>query len=217
MALRYNDRSRRISDDGEVFSYALRQNPLLTAAAGTAIIAGGCTTAGNALVLSIMMAVILPLMGLVSAIEAERIRYEVRLAAYCGISAMLVFVLSLIIDTVVLGSVEAIGIFAPLAAFSSLVLARTADDAPILTKREAVFEGLACAAVFALTAMPVGIIREIVGSGKLFGGWLGFSGTDIFTEPGMGFILCGLVIAIIRRATDKPERTRLSGSEEVSR
>lgn len=214
MALKYNDRSRRISDDAEIFSYALRQNPLTAAAAGASIIAGGCTTLGNAVVLCIMMLIILPLMGLISAIEMERIRYEMRLAAYCGISAMLVFVLSLIIDSAVLGSVESLGIFAPLTAFSSLVLARTADDAPILTKREAVHEGFAYAAVFAMTALPVGLIREIVGSGRIFGGWLGFSGTTAFTEPWMGFILCGLVIAVIRRVTDKPDRRAAAAEEE---
>lgn len=206
MAMRYNDRTLRQSDSAEVFGYALRQNPLLTSAAGVAVIAGGCTTMGNAVVLSVMMLVLLPLMGLVSAIEVDRIRPERRLAVYCAVSTGLVLVLSLIIDGVVLGSVEALGIYAPLAAVSSLVLARASDDAPILTRREAIYEGLAYAVVFCLTALPVGLIREIAGEGRLFGAWLGFSGSGIFEKPWMGYFLCGAVIAVLRRLTDKPER-----------
>jgi len=207
MALRYNDRSRRLSDDAEVFSYALRQNPLLTAAAGTAVVAGGCTSLGNAVILCIMMVILLPLIGFISAVEQERIRPHLRLAAYCAISAVVVFLISLAIDGMVLGSVEELGIFAPLVAFSSLVLARTSEDAPILTRREAVHEGFAYAVAFIMLALPVGLIREVLGKGEIFGGWLGFSGKPQFSKPWFGFILCGLAIAVIRRATDKPERT----------
>ena len=167
MALRYNERSLRLSDDAEVFSCALRQNPLLATAAGAAVIAGGCTTLGNAVVLCIMTLIIMPVMGFISSVEMERIRQEFRLAVYCAISSALVFILSLIIDSVVLESVEALGIFAPLTAFSSLILARTSEDAPILTRREAVFEGLAYAAAFALTAIPVALVREIIGKGEI--------------------------------------------------
>lgn len=206
MAMRYNNRARRTSADAGVFGCALRQNPLLTAAAGTALIVGGCTGLGNAFVLCIMMLVILPIMGIISAMEMERIRYELRLAAYCGAAALLVFILSMIIDSIALGSVEALGVYAPLAAFSSLVLARTDDNAPILTRREAVYEGFAYAVSFAAAALPVGFIREIAGDGSLLGNWLGFSGIEEFGSPWMGYILCALAIAAIRRATDKPER-----------
>ncbi len=204
--MRYDNRAHRLSGDSEVFGYALRQNPLLTSAAGVTLIAGGCTTLGNAVVLSVMMLVLLPLMGFISALEQDRLRPEKRLAAYCAIAAGVVLVLSLIIDGVVLGSVEALGIFAPLAAMSSLVLARASDDAPILTRREALLEGLAYAAVFALAALPVGLVRELAGQGRILGGWLGFSGVEIFQKPWMGYLLCGLVTAAIRRATDRPER-----------
>ena len=206
MALTYNDRSRRVSDDRAIFSHALRNNPLLSAASGAALAAGGCTTPGSALVMSLTIAAVMPLLGYVSAVERERIRPERRLAAYCAIAAAVIFVLSLIMDSIVLGCVETIGVYVPLMAVDPLVLSRTSPDAPILTRREACLEGLACALAFALTALPVGVIRGLLGSGKLFGLWLGFSGNDVFTHPFIGFIFCGLTLALIRRLTAQPER-----------
>ncbi len=211
MALMYNARSRRNSDDGAIFAHALRHNPILSAAAGTVLVAGGCRTLGNSVVMCIIMTVLLPLLGYLSAIERERISSQKRMAAYCAGATAVIFVLSLIIDNIVLGCVEAVGIFVPLMAVSPLVLARTAPDAPILTRREAVIEGLTRSLVFALIAIPVGFIRELFGHGTLFGMWLGFAGNDIFDRPFIGFILCGLAVALIRRLTATPERS--SGKE----
>ena len=206
MALTYNDRSRRTSDDRAIFSHALRNNPLLSAASGAALAAGGCTTPLSALVMCLIMAAVLPLLGYISAVERERIRPERRMAAYCAAAAAAVFVLSLILDSIVLGCVEAMGVFVPLMAVDPLVLSRTAPDAPILTRREACLEGLACALAFALTALPVGLIRGLLGSGELFGLWLGFAGNSVFARPFIGFILCGLILALLRRLMAQPER-----------
>lgn len=214
MALMYNERSRRLSEDGEVLSYALRQNPILSTAAGAVLIAGGCATLGNAVVLSIIMLFMLPLIGFVSAVEMEGFKPERRYAAYCAIAAGGVFLISLIVDNIVIGCVEALGIFAPLAAVNSLMLARTSEDAPILTRREAVVEGAACAIIFACIALPVGLVRELLGSGSIGGGWLGFSGNPIFKSPFAGFVLCGFAIAIIRRITAEPERMKLEREDE---
>lgn len=214
MALMYNERSRRLSEDGEVLSYALRQNPILSAAAGAVLIAGCCTTLGNAVVLSIIMLIMLPLIGFVSAVEMERFHPERRYAAYCAIAAGGVFLVSLIVDNIVIGCVEALGIFAPLAAVNSLILARTSDDAPILTRREAVVEGLACAIIFMGISLSVGFLRELLGSGSIGGGWLGFDGNPVLQSPFAGFILCGFAIAIIRKITDKPQRISITEEGE---
>lgn len=214
MALMYNERSRRLSEDGEVLSYALRQNPILSTAAGAVLIAGGCATLGNAVVLSIIMLLMLPLIGFVSAVEMESIQAERRYAAYCAIAAGGVFLISLVVDNIVIGCVEALGIFAPLAAVNSLVLARTSEDAPILTRREAVVEGVACAIIFACIALPVGLVRELLGSGSIGGAWLGWGGNNIFKSPVAGFILCGFAIAIIRKITDKPQRMNVEEEGE---
>lgn len=213
MAQTYNRAPRRANHDKEIFSHALRNNPMLSAASGGAIIAGSCTTLGNTLVMCLLTAALMPLIGYISAREAERISPQRRRAFYCAAAALVVFVLSLIFDSIVLGCVEAVGVFAPLLAVNPLILSRTAPGAPILTRREAVFEGLACALAFALVALPVGLIRELLGKGELLGIWMGFAGNEIFSRPFFGFILCGLALAFLRRVTAKPEHTR-RGEEE---
>ena len=69
----------------------------------------------------------------------------------------------------------------------------------MLLGSETVTDALALTAVFALIALPVALIREILGSGELFGISLGFKGNSVFLLPFMGFILCGYLMALVRK------------------
>jgi len=177
---------------------AMMDNPIVAGAAGLTLIAGGCVRMGNALVLILLMVLLLPLVGILSAIERERISPTLRPAFYCAVTAVTVFLFSLMIEGIARGSVENLGIYGPLLAVDSLVLCRTAEDSPYVTPREAFWEALGYAAVFAIIALPAALIREILGNGTLFGGFLGFGGFEALRSPFAGFIICGFALAAYR-------------------
>jgi len=198
MTLRHNVRTQLAADGRQMFAESLCDNPLVAGAAGATLIAGGCTTLSGALILSLFMLVNLPLAGYIACREKERIDPQLRPALYVAVTSAAVFVLSLIVDGLFPGSIASLGFFAPLAAMNGLVMHRTWPDARILLPGEAVTEGLACALCFAIIALPVAFVRELLGDGALLGFSLGFEGTDAVQMPFFGFIMCGMLIGLFR-------------------
>lgn len=191
------------TDQMHIFGESFCENPLVTGAAGATLIAAGCTTLTGAAVLSVFMLFCLPVVGVIACREQERIKPGLRPAFYVAVTSAVVFVLSLLLDSLFRGSVTGVGIYAPLAAMNGLVMHRTWSDARILLTREAVVEGIACALCFAVIALPVAFFRELLGGGALFGVSLGMDGIDELQLPFVGFILCGLIIALFRALTGK--------------
>ncbi len=206
MTLRNDPAPRRITGSGQIFLETFCSNPLLTGAAGATLIAAGCTTLSGALILSLFMLVNLPLVGFVACKEKERLSKQLRPAFYTAISSVTVFLLSLLLDNVFPDSVTGMGIYAPLAAMNGLVMHRTWQDARILLPRETIAEGISCALCFALIALPVAFIRELLGGGALLGVSMGISGAGELQSPFFGFILCGLLIGLVRALTGKGVR-----------
>ena len=191
------------SDQMHIFGETFCENPLVTGAAGATLIAAGCTTLTGAMVLSVFMLFCLPIVGVIACKEQESIDARRRPAFYAAVTSAVVFLLSLLLDTVFRGSVTGVGIYAPLVAMNGLVMHRTWSDARILLTREAVVEGVACALCFGMIALPVAFIRELLGGGALFGIELGLEGISELQLPFFGFILCGLFIALFRALTGK--------------
>ena len=203
MTLRHNLRTQLAADDRLMFSDSFRGSPLLTGAAGATLVAAGCTTLSGAIILSLFMLVNLPLVGVIACREKESVDSRKRPALYAAVTCATVFLLSLLLDNVFPESVSNIGIYAPLAAMNGLVMHRTWPDARILLPKEAVIESLACALSFALVALPVAFFRELLGAGQLMGVSLGFSGASALQMPFFGFILCGLLIGLVRGIAGK--------------
>jgi len=189
------------SDQMHIFGETFCENPLVTGAAGATLIAAGCTTLTGAMVLSVFMLFCLPIVGVIACREQERLSTVIRPAFYVAVTSAVVFVLSLVLDGIFRDSVTGVGIYAPLAAMNGLVMHRTWSDARILLTREAVVEGLACGLCFAVIALPVAFVRELLGGGALFGVPMGMEGIGELQLPFAGFILCGLLIALLRAFT----------------
>jgi len=198
MTMRHSPTAHIAADRRGMFSESFRENPLVTGAAGASLIAAGCTTLSGAMILSLFMLVCLPLVGVLACREKESIDSRRRPAFYAAVTCAAVFALSILLDSIFPNSVSGIGIYAPLAAMNGLVMHRTWPDARILLPGEAVVEGAACALCFAVIALPVAFIRELMGAGELMGIHLGLSGISELQYPFFGFILCGLFIGIFR-------------------
>lgn len=203
MTLKYNVRTQQNADNRQMFAESFRDNPLLAGAAGATLIAAGCTTLTGAVILSLFMLVNLPLVGVLACRESSRMTDRMRPVFYTAVSCGTVFLLSLLLDAVFPESVTSLGIYAPLAAMNGLVMHRTMPDARILLAREAVIEGIACALCFALIALPTALVRELLGGGSLFGADLGMNGAEALQSPFFGFILCGLLVGLVRAAVGR--------------
>lgn len=197
--MKYNNSSRALSEHTEHIKNSLSSSPTLIKASGVATIAGAALSGANALMLVFLVLSILLVIGLTTILDGDRLEYPIKNIVYTAVSVFTLFALLIIINQIFPNQLNNIGIYAPLLAFNSLVLCRSEEDAPMLLGTETVTDALALTAVFALIAVPVALIREILGSGELFGVSLGFKGNTVFLMPFMGFILSGYLIAFVRK------------------
>ncbi len=199
--MKYNKSSRVISIHTENVRNSLFSSPTLIRASGVAVIAGAAISGANALILTFIVLSLLLAIGLTTILDGDRLEYPVKPIVYTAVSVFTLFSLLIIIKQIFPEQLNNIGVYAPLMAFNSLVLCRSEEDAPMLLSTETVSDALALTAVFALIAFPVSIVREIIGSGSLFGLKLGFEGNKAFLLPFSGFILSGFLVALIRKIT----------------
>lgn len=179
-------------------AHSVQSSPILTGAAAVTLIAGGCTSIANALVLIALCAAVLPLTAALAALERGRLNVVLRPMLFALVSVLAVFGVSLLIDNVIAyDSVAALGIYAPLLAFDSIAVA-AAEYKPSLTPGKAAAEAFTGLFAVAACALPVALIREVLGSGKLLGLSLGFSGANALLMPFAGFILCAFAIAVLK-------------------
>lgn len=194
--------AERRTKRNQSFVRTFEKNPFLASAAGVCIIAGAGVSLSNALVLCAVVLVLLPLLCIFASLENKRLSDDIRPMVYFLASSVLVFGISFALNTLYPGCVEPAGIFVPLLSASSIAMCSTSLERKGISSGEAFLEGLAVALCFCLVALPVSIVREVIGSGKILGFELGFNGVELITSPGFGFILCGIMLAVFNALRD---------------
>lgn len=203
---------RMENDPGQSFTGAFYRNPMLVTAAGANLVAGGCITLSNGIVMSLLLMVLLPLAGLAAALkdrprptESGRVQYDdpgrserTRPALYAIACAGIMLALALACNAVSRGSADALGVFLPLTALDTLVFVRLVKNSPEMTAGEGLAAGAGTACSFALIALPIAFVRGLIGGG-IFAGRQAFDGVSALQSPFFGFILCGAAVAVFKR------------------
>jgi Na+-translocating ferredoxin:NAD+ oxidoreductase RnfE subunit len=197
-----------------VLRQSLRDNPVLLTASGCALVAGAAISAANVFALSVLMLILLVIVGLISTIDGDRLKLPTKPIVYVGITTAAVFLTVFFVNSITGGFFDRLGIYAPLAAVSSLALCRTKDDSPFFEKAEAVTDAAALTAVFAFVALPVAIVRELLGFGRIFGITVTYQTHSVWLYPFIGFILVGFCLAGTRRLIEFIPEPKEGGEEK---
>lgn len=173
------------------------EHPMLLRGAGIVTIAAACTSAGNALALTLVSLVLCLVMSVVYIFERGEYRQPMRSMVYLVPSAGMTCLCGLAVNAVSPATAQSLGPYLPLLAVDSLVLARVQADAPFLPPTQAMPEALGLWWLYAATALPIGILREILGQGTLFGhAFFIPGGVQGMNRPFMGFVLLGFALAL---------------------
>ncbi len=175
------------------------RHPMLIHGAGIATIAAVCTSASNALWLSLIMLVLCVAMGAVYLFEREEYIQPMRTIVYFVPAVIITFLCGWGLSAIAPQTAAELGAYIPLLAADSIVLARLEDDAPFVPITHALPEAIGLWWLYAVTAVPIGILRELLASGSIFGKILikSFS-IDAAAYPFMGFIMLGFGLAIVQ-------------------
>lgn len=182
-------------------------HPMLIHGAGIATIAAACTSAANSLALSLIMLALCSGMALIYIFEKGEYIQPMLSVLYFVPAAFIACAGEIILNTLSVPTSASLGMYLPLTAADALVLARLQPDSPFLSPSDSLPSAVRLWWLYAVMALPVGLLREILGKGTVFGRRLFFnpavSGMNL---PFAGFILLGFGLAIYNMIAQRRAR-----------
>ena len=189
----------------------VKENPVLVLMLGMCPALAVSTQAMNGIGMGLSTLAVLVLSNLVISALRKVIPDQVRLPAYIVIVASLVTVTELLIKAYVPSIYEELGIYIPLIVVNCIILGRAEAYANKHTPLLSVMDGIGMGLGFTVALTLVGCIRELLGSGRIFGAQLlpeGF-GMTIFIQPPGAFLIFALVIAVMNAVGIKTRQRKL--------
>ena len=138
--------------------------------------------------------------GMISLVKSF-IPDKIRIPAYVMIIATLVTLLEMIMKAYFPDIYSVLGIFIPLIVVNCIILGRAESFASKNDFISSILDGIGTGLGFTLSLTGIGIIREILGSGKVFGIVLGnfYNPSLIFILPPGAFLTIGILVALINK------------------
>ncbi len=176
-----------------------KENPVLVLLLGMCPTLGTTTSASNGLGMGLATTFVLVMSNLAISLLKNVIPDKVRIPAFIVVIASFVTIVQLCMQAYVPSLYASLGLFIPLIVVNCIVLGRAEAFASKNKPLPSMIDGLGMGLGFAMALTILGSIRELLGSGKIFG--IGIYpeqyGSLIFVLAPGGFIALGYLIAFI--------------------
>ncbi len=176
----------------------LKENPTFVMLLGMCPTLGVTTSAANGLGMGLATLFVLMLSNLAISTVKNLIPDMVRIPCYIVIIASFVTVVELLMAAYLPGLHAKLGIFIPLIVVNCIILGRAEAFASKNNIIQSLFDAIGMGIGFTLGLTSLGIVREILGSGSLFGWNFVGEGADtmllFIMPPGAFLALAGLII-----------------------
>lgn len=189
------------------FNGLVNENPTFVLLLGMCPTLGTSTSASNGFGMGIATMFVLTCSNIVISAVKNIIPDKVRIPCYIVIIATFVTLLEMMMKAYVPALFASLGIYIPLIVVNCIVLARAESFASKSPVFDSALDGLGIGTGFTLALTLLGSIRELLGTGKIFG-------INIYPEqygilvfvlaPG-AFIVLGYLIAIFNRIRKSKE------------
>ena len=193
----------------EISRGIFKENPTFVLFLGLCPTLGVTTSAVNGIAMGLATLFVLILSNVIISMIKNLIPSKIRIPAYIMVIATLVTVLELSMKAYFPSLYEVVGIFIPLIVVNWIILGRAESCASKNSILNSMFDGIGNGLGFTLSLTVIGSIREIIGSGKLFGLSMVdklFDPAMIFILPPGAFITIGVLVAIINKYKQKGSR-----------
>lgn len=184
------------------------ENPTFVQVLGMCPTLATTTSATNGLGMGLSVTVVLMCSNLFISLLRKVIPNKVRIPAYIVIIATFVTVIDLLLQAFFFETLyKSLGLFIPLIVVNCILLGRAEAFASKNPPMESLFDGLGNGLGFTLALTVLGIIRELLGAGTVFGLRLipeQFGAAIMTMAPG-GFIILGLLLALFNHVRNKKE------------
>ena len=178
----------------------VKNNPTFVLVLGMCPTLATTTSALNGLEMGLATLFVLVLSNIVISLVAPAVPDKVRIPVYIVIIATFVTVLQLLMQAFVPTVYDTLGLFIPLIVVNCIVLGRAEAFANKNSVGASALDGIGIGLGFTLSLTVIGIVREIVGSGSVFG-WKFIPGDGILAfvmAPG-AFIALGYLMVLFNK------------------
>jgi electron transport complex protein RnfE len=176
-------------------------------------------TAGNALAMGLATLFVLVMSNAVISSFRRFIPKQVRIATYILVIASFVTIVDYLIQAISLELYRALGAFISLIVVNCLILGRAEAFASKNSVGRSILDGLGMGAGFTFALLCLGAVREILGSGSLFGVALfheGFQPWVVMLLPSGGFFTLAAWLLVFNLVSQRRERRAASAKQQVA-
>ncbi len=175
----------------------IKENPTFVLMLGMCPTLAVTTSAMNGLGMGLTTTVVLAMSNAMISILRNVIPDKVRIPAFIVVIASFVTIMELLLEGYIPSLYTSLGIYIPLIVVNCIILGRAEAYASKNSIIPSLFDGLGMGLGFTVGLTAIGIVREIVGAGQIFGVQVmpsAYEPVTIFIlAPGAFFVLAGLV------------------------
>ena len=182
----------------------IKDNPTFSLMLGMCPTLATTTSAINGMSMGLATAFVLVLSNMAISAIARFVPDKVRIPSYIVVIATFVTVLQLLMQAFVPTVYETLGLFIPLIVVNCIVLGRAEAFANKNSVGDSALDGLGIGLGFTVSLTLIGIVRELLGNGSIFG-WKFISGDGILAfvmAPG-AFMVLGYLMVLFNKYLKK--------------
>ena len=175
----------------------VRENPVLVLVLGTCPTLAISTSVSAAIGMGLAATAVLICSNAAISALRRAIPEQVRIPCYIVLIAGFVSVVSMLLEAYAYSLYEALGVYLSLIVVNCIILGRAEMFASKNTVLDSALDGVGMGLGFTLTLFMMGGIRELLGSGSIFGIQVWDSPIGIFSQAPGGFIVFGCLVALV--------------------
>ena len=182
----------------------LKNNPTFVLVLGMCPTLATTTSALNGMGMGVATLFVLVMSNIVISLLKNVTPDKVRIPAYIVVISSFVTVVQLLMQAYVQDLYNTLGVFIPLIVVNCIILGRAEAFASKNGVWASALDGLGIGLGFTLSLTAIGIVREVLGNGQIFGMdiWQGGGALVFVLSPGAFFVL-GYLMILFRRLTAK--------------
>lgn len=182
----------------------IKENPTFVLVLGMCPTLATTTSAVNGLEMGLATMFVLILSNIVISLVAPVVPDKVHIPVYIVIIATFVTVLQLLMQAFVPDVYKTLGLFIPLIVVNCIVLGRAEAFANKNSALDSALDGIGIGIGFTLSLTVIGIIREILGSGSVFGAkFIAGDGILAFVMAPGAFLVLGYLMVLFNKFAKK--------------
>ena len=188
-----------------IWKGVIKENPTFVLVLGMCPTLGTTTSAINGLGMGVATMAVLIMSNMVISLIKSVIPDKVRIPAFIVVIASFVTVIDMLMQAYVPSLYAALGVFIPLIVVNCIILGRAEAFASKNGVFDSALDGLGIGLGFTLSLTTIGAVREVLGSGAIFGISLGVSDYMplVFVLAPGGFLVLGFLMVLFNKFLKK--------------